>query len=257
MIEIFGALVALGILVLIHEGGHFLVARLFKVKVEKFSIGFGPKLASFVKGDTEYRIAVIPLGGYVKMKGENPDEQNADEDSFSSKFWWQRALIAFAGPFANLIFGCLIFIFAFSIGNSYDDLYPIIGKVNTQEFSIFHQNDKIVSVNSQKIKGWSEIYTKIIDGKENDFEVLRDSQKIPLHLEKLNLEDFIENVLPKSSAVIGEVMVGLPAYQAGLMAGDEILEIDGKEKLFLSSYELVYLAEELGLNKEELMTLQR
>jgi regulator of sigma E protease len=109
MLNIIGALVALGILVTVHEFGHFIAARIFKVEVEKFSIGFGPKLFSFKKGITEFRISLIPLGGYLKMKGENPDEKiENDENSFKSKLWWQRAIIAFSGPFANFILALLI-----------------------------------------------------------------------------------------------------------------------------------------------------
>ena len=96
------AVIALGLLVLIHEGGHFLAARICKVSVLKFSIGFGPRIFSFVKGETEYALSLIPLGGYVKMKGENPDQNeiHGDQDEFQSKKWYQRAFIAFAGPFS-------------------------------------------------------------------------------------------------------------------------------------------------------------
>ncbi len=118
MLDIIGALFALGVLVTVHEGGHFLAARLFGVEVEKFSIGFGKKLFGFKRGKTEYLISLIPLGGYVKMKGENPDMDNeklhTEEGAFRSKLWWQRAGIAFAGPFANLIFALLLFISAFN-----------------------------------------------------------------------------------------------------------------------------------------------
>ena len=98
MQNILGAVVVLGILVTIHEFGHFIAARIFGVEIEKFSIGFGPKILGFTKGITNYRISVIPLGGYLKMKGENPEEKLINEEgSFYSKKWWQRSLIAFSG----------------------------------------------------------------------------------------------------------------------------------------------------------------
>ena len=81
-------LIAFGILITVHEGGHFLVAKLFGVYIEKFSIGFGPSILSFKRKGTEFRISLIPLGGYVKMKGENPDEQTTDEDAFSYHFFY-------------------------------------------------------------------------------------------------------------------------------------------------------------------------
>ena len=118
MLNIIGALIALGVLVTVHEAGHFIAARLFGVEIEKFSIGFGPKLLAFIKGKTEYRISLIPLGGYVKMKGENPDEEIENpETSFRAKNWWQRAIIAFAGPFMNFILAMLLFVASFGVSN--------------------------------------------------------------------------------------------------------------------------------------------
>ncbi len=108
-------IVFIGVLIFVHELGHFIVAKLFNVKVVKFSLGFGPTLLSFTKGETTYQIAAIPLGGYVKMIGDNPIDQVDAEDldrSFSGAPVYQRALIAVAGPLFNL---------AFSIG-----LSPII-----------------------------------------------------------------------------------------------------------------------------------
>src|SRR5512143_1516207 len=96
--------VVLGFMILIHEFGHYAVAKFFKVRVEVFSIGFGPRLLGFRKGETDYRIAAIPLGGYVKMSGENPmDERTGDPGEFLSHPRWQRFLIALAGPAMNIV----------------------------------------------------------------------------------------------------------------------------------------------------------
>src|SRR2546426_11382163 len=102
--DILVALVVLGVIIVIHEFGHFAVAKLFKIKVETCSVGFGPRLIGFRRGETDYRISALPLGGYVKMSGENPgDAITGDPREFMSKPKWQRFLVASAGPFMNIV----------------------------------------------------------------------------------------------------------------------------------------------------------
>src|ERR1700756_5254415 len=102
--DILVALVVLGVIIVIHEFGHFAVAKLFKIKVETFSVGFGKRLVGFRRGDTDYRISALPLGGYVKMAGENPMEaRTGDPAEFMSHPRWQRLLIAVAGPTMNIL----------------------------------------------------------------------------------------------------------------------------------------------------------
>src|SRR3954464_13021227 len=97
------AAVVLGIIIVLHELGHFLVAKFFKIKVETFSVGFGPRLVGFRKGDTDYRISAFPLGGYIKMTGETPmDAPTGEAYEFLSKPKWQRFLVAAAGPAMNI-----------------------------------------------------------------------------------------------------------------------------------------------------------
>src|SRR6266481_8689953 len=96
--------IVLGFMILIHEFGHYAAAKFFKVRVEVFSIGFGKRLLGFRKGETDYRISALPLGGYVKMSGENPmDERTGDAGEFLSHPRWQRFVIAIAGPFMNIV----------------------------------------------------------------------------------------------------------------------------------------------------------
>ena len=102
--NILAFVIVLGFLIFIHEAGHFLVAKLFRVRVLVFSLGFGKRIAGFEKGGTEYRIAIVPLGGYVRMAGDNPEEASGDDPGeFLSKPKWQRFLILVAGPVMNLI----------------------------------------------------------------------------------------------------------------------------------------------------------
>src|SRR5580704_10852451 len=109
ILSIAGALVALGFMVLIHEFGHFLVARYFDVRVDVFSIGFGTRLFGWKSGPTDYRVSILPLGGYVRMAGDNiSEERTGAPDEFLSKPRWQRALIALAGPVMNVIAAVVI-----------------------------------------------------------------------------------------------------------------------------------------------------
>src|SRR5690349_9404751 len=110
-----GFILVLGVLILVHEWGHFIVARLFAVRVDVFSIGFGPRLFGWKRGATDYRVSAIPLGGYVRMAGQDLSEIDSGEqkptgapDELMSKKRWQRALISFAGPAVNLIFPVLL-----------------------------------------------------------------------------------------------------------------------------------------------------
>ena len=159
MLNIILVIIALGVIITIHELGHFSVARLFGVTIEKFSIGFGKPIAEFERKGTSYRISWIPLGGYVKMKGENPDEE-ADaglaEDSFRGKSWWKRALIIFAGPFANLLLGILLFIFALLLPQKMEDVPPLVHSAKGLWEEYFSAGDLILDVDGEEVLGFSD-----------------------------------------------------------------------------------------------------
>ncbi len=130
MISFLYFLIALALLILVHEFGHFMVARIFNIKVLTFSIGFGKKLVKWVKGETEYAISIVPMGGYVKLLGESPDEEVAQEDkarSFSHKPPYVRILVAVAGPLFNVLLALVVFYFVSIIG--YNVPSARVGKV--------------------------------------------------------------------------------------------------------------------------------
>src|SRR4249920_1682355 len=107
--ELFAAVLVLGVIIILHEFGHFLVARYFKIRVETFSVGFGPRLIGFRRGDTDYRVSAFPLGGYVKMAGDTPSESlTGAPHEFLSKPKWQRFLVASAGPIMNVILAVVL-----------------------------------------------------------------------------------------------------------------------------------------------------
>ena len=199
------------------------------MEAEKFSIGFGPPLISFTMGKTNFRISLIPLGGYLKMKGENPDEETDTEGSFKSKKWWQRAIIAFAGPFANFLFALFIFIVSFTIGRSYDDHPPVIGKINSDISYNLQVNDRILTLNEQEIISWNDLVKYTKEDEFNFIEIEREYKNIFVESSEITPKTWLSDILPYVPAVIGEVAPGMPAYQAGLMEMDEILAVDGVE----------------------------
>ncbi|MFO7971949.1 MAG: RIP metalloprotease RseP, partial [Desulfobacterales bacterium] len=165
-VNIFALIIVLGVLIFFHELGHFLVARLFGVGVEKFSLGFGPRLIGKKVGITDYIISAIPLGGYVKMVGEQPDAELDPADipiSFTHKNVWKRILIVAAGPFFNFLLAVIIFFGIFQISGMFI-LKPSIGEVqeNTPAYRDgLKKNDLITSINGIKVSTWEEM-AKII-----------------------------------------------------------------------------------------------
>ena len=154
-------LLVLSVLVFIHELGHFLAARYFGVTVHTFSIGFGKRLISKEYKGTVWQFSLIPLGGYVKMKGQddsNPALIESGDDSYNTKKPWQRIIILFAGPFANFALAAVLYFFIALLGSN--SLAPNIGKVieNSPAFHAGLQvNDEIVRINDQEIKTWDEV----------------------------------------------------------------------------------------------------
>ncbi len=227
MLSTLGVIIVLGILITVHESGHFMAARLFGVYVEKFSIGFGPKIFSRKWGETEFRVSWIPLGGYVKMKGENPgDDSSGESDEFTVKSWWQKSIIALAGPLANLVFAVLLMIVSFMIGRAYEDNNPIIGAVDSVYAQAFQAGDIVTKVNGNEIRGWSEIAKYTDEAGTNRISLLRDGREEFIEIGNIEPISWYTDIKPHIDPVVGELILGLPAYKAGLMEGDRIVKID-------------------------------
>ena len=152
-------LAGLAALIFVHELGHFLVARKVGVVVEKFALGFGPKLVGFKKGGTEYLIAAIPLGGYVKMKGEEIGEEEVDEQgSFSTAPVEHRLAIAFAGPLFNILFAIGIYYFVYLMG--VPALSPVVGTINQESPALaagIQTGDRILAIDNEKVFYWEQL----------------------------------------------------------------------------------------------------
>ena len=191
MLNVLAIILVLGILIFFHELGHFLVAKLLRVGVKTFSLGFGPKLVSFSGKSTEYRLSAIPLGGYVQLVGEQPDseipENFSEEQSFSARPPWQRMSVVAAGPIFNFVLAWFIY-WGIFVGAGQQALLPKIGKVQNStpaHAAGLQQGDVVKSINGNKINYWGDLAEFIRDskGEELRMTVQRDDNRIKFNLE--------------------------------------------------------------------------
>ncbi len=255
MITIAAGIIMLGILVFVHELGHFCVAKYCGVKVLKFSLGFGPKLVSRQWGETEYMICAIPLGGYVQMLGEGGGDQGEDSTldpaeehrSFAGKSVGRRMAIVAAGPIMNLVLPFLVLPLAYLVGvnlPTYLDEPPCIGYVVPESEAAvagFRAGDCIVAISDRPVATWTDTGPALVNsaGLPVRFAIERDgvTDEIVLAAENGTLEGLQSiGLLPHQEPVIGGLAPDMPAAEAGLLEGDRIVSIAGRQ--ILSWYEL-------------------
>jgi len=237
MVMVVSVSVVLGVMVLVHEWGHFVVAKAFGVRVEIFSIGFGPRLWGLKKGDTDYRISALPLGGYVKMAGDNPlEDRKGDPDEFLSKPRWQRAVIAVAGPATNIILSIVIVSGLYMHGSkqpAYLDRPMVLAGVlqdSTAQKSGLAAGDRVVKINGVSDPTWDRAQLELMStlpGHSLSLVVERSGQELSISVPAgPSLEDIFG--YPADRLLIGAVTPGMPAERSGLKAGDEVLTVNGK-----------------------------
>jgi regulator of sigma E protease len=233
-------IVVLGIMIVVHELGHFLAAKLFGVRVEVFSVGFGKRLFGFRRGDTDYRLSAIPLGGYVKMSGENPgDERTGDAGEFSAHPRWQRFFIAVAGPAANILLAIVLLTAVFMVHyvRPYHLDQPAVLSHVLEESPAEHAGlqpgDRILRLENMRNPTWEDVELKVLLSPnlplsldvERNGEVIaltvtptsRDPQQIP-----------VVGWLPDQPNTITYADPDRPAYRAGIRPGDELVGLDGR-----------------------------
>ena len=236
-------IVVLGIMIVIHELGHHLVAKFFGVRVEVFSVGFGKRLWGFRKGDTDYRISALPFGGYVKMSGENPmEERTGDPGEFASHPRWQRVLIALAGPAMNIMLAIALITGIYMVHYEHDaslEKPAVIGYVDPEgpgKTSGLQAGDRIIRIGSTQNPLWQDVQdalirAKLAPGKPLDIALQRGTETISTTLTPVvrgqQELDYL-GIVPDEPIIVTSVKPDSPAAKAGLQEKDEILSVNGQ-----------------------------
>jgi regulator of sigma E protease len=233
----------LGVLIFVHELGHFLMARRIGVRVLTFSLGFGPKLLSFRRGDTEYCISAIPLGGYVKMAGENPEEaRTGASDEFLSKSKWQRFQVLIMGPIMNLVLALVVMTFVLYQGAdvpAYGQQPVVVALVAPDSPAAkagIQPNDRLVAVNGVPLATWDDFQMEVLPkgGKQAKFTIERAGRRFEQDLTIRAVGKYDEGyvgVIPQTRPAIAAVNPGEPAHEGGLRRADVILAVNGENQV--------------------------
>jgi regulator of sigma E protease len=251
------------VVVFFHELGHLLVGKAVGVKAVRFSIGFGPRLISFQRGETEYRISLLPLGGYVKFAGDNPYEELAPEDrgrGFLEQQPWKKGLIAFAGPAANLILAVVLYFIVFAA--PHQELAAQVGYVKPQSPAAvagLRYGDRITAIDGQPIQGWSDLQEAIRahggeplqlqvsrDGRTEDLRIVPAVHEVTSPIETVKHGRIGISAVPRT-AEITVVSPDSPAGRTGLKTFDKVVTLDGQP---IANYE--ELAEKLAARSDAL-----
>ena len=254
------AIIPLGFIIFIHELGHFYAAKRCGIKVNTFSLGFGPRLIGFQRGETEYKISLLPFGGYVQMEGENPSEQTGAPGEFASAPLGSRAFVVAAGPVVNLLFGVLIYWLVFATGLNADSARLVggltglpLGEKGPIQIGLIAEDgagargglmpgDTIVSINGDSVNHWAMFQTRIYTSANRVLElVVERDGKLETLLVKPDAEPSVRgdigllSVSSKMETIVGHVREGSLAAQAGIQVGDQIESING-ERLYNVPY---------------------
>lgn len=240
LINILSFAFALGIIIVVHEAGHLLVAKGFGVRVLTFSVGFGRKLWSVQRGETEYRLSAVPLGGYVRLGGENTEEATGDPREFLSKPRWQRVLVYLAGPAMNVVLAIAIFAGLFMIGieaSNLPSVPPVVGIVEPGSSAAqagLRRGDVILEIQGKQVDDWMEVLMELYTapGRALAVKVRRDDRIFQATVTpKRNPRDETGDsagLYPVFRPQVTKVEKDSPADVAGFKPGDEIRSVDGR-----------------------------
>jgi regulator of sigma E protease len=240
----------LGVMIFVHELGHYLMAKLLGIRVDVFSLGFGPRLFGFSRGGTDYRVSILPLGGYVKMAGENYEEElSGSPEEFLSRPKSHRFAVAVAGPLMNILLAIVLTWAHFWSGVEVDAFVKqpaVIGKIqpgSPAEKAGLRVQDRIVAIDGEATPTWSELQLAVAKKPNQDVDValVRDGQtihqKVAIALDK-QLGLGILGAYPAIPYVVESVEPGTPAAKAGLKGGDRILQVQSKDQTAQDAYDI-------------------
>jgi regulator of sigma E protease len=233
-------LFVLGVLIFVHELGHFLAARRLGVRVLTFSLGFGPKILKFTRGDTEYCISAVPLGGYVKMAGESPDDpRSGAPDEFLSKTKWERFQVLIMGPVMNILLAVVVLAIVLAQGAevpAYLDQPPVVGVVDAgspAERSGIRAGDRILTVGGERVDTWdhAEIAVKMRPSRTIPVTVERAGRTVAFDVQSTSegrWEAGAIGIAPMIRPMARALERGDPADKAGMKPGDVIVAVNGQ-----------------------------
>jgi len=216
--------------ILVHEIGHFIAARLFGVRVLTFSIGMPPRLFGVKRGDTDYVVSAIPVGGYVKLAGDDWGEGEPAPDELMAKPWWARIGIYVAGVSVNIVFAYLIFFASIMNGVEIQEYLAVIGPVAARTEAAragLKAGDRAVRAAGREVRNWDDLADAIGTGIEANKRVTVEFARGGRRVRAVFLTATLTGLVPGLKPVIGSVAPALPARKAGLMKGDRVVAVDG------------------------------
>ncbi|MCB4792380.1 MAG: M50 family metallopeptidase [Elusimicrobia bacterium] len=238
--QIVATIFGIGILVFVHELGHFIMAKKFKLKVEKFTFGFGPEIFGYTYGETRYAVCAIPLGGMVKMPGEDIESATGSPGEFYSQPWYKRLIIAFAGPFMNYVFAVIIFaivIFVWGLAKPSD--LPKIGEViegYPAQTAGIQAGDTVLKINGVAVTNWADMAGYIHS---------HSNEELKLLISRSN-ENITFKIIPKKDDVSGFGVIGIsPQFETEYVTLPASAWLGTKMVIFQSLFTLEYLGQKL------------
>jgi len=264
-----GFIFILGALIFIHESGHYMVAKAMGIRVEVFSLGFGPRLFGFVRGGTEYRVSAVPLGGYVKMLGENPDEDlRGTREEFLSRRKWERFLVLVMGASLNIVLAVVLTagIYMHGVAEAkYMTEPPVVGWVDPNAAAAeagLLVKDELLAVDGHALSTWRDLQLNValIPDQSVSFSIRREGRtiEVPVTVGTTKKEKIgIIGIGPYTPLMAAEVEAGSPAEMAGLNQGDLLEAVDGTEMFGSAGWQAYAEAVSSGAGKPVKLTVRR